>query len=89
MMILAYFRIKFSSLKINSERVDWVAMPGSAKKAAFLVRWQNGPSRLVAVSPSSCRLVFAWKLATLEGGKGKEKRRSRSVMVKVKVKVMH
>lgn len=53
MMIFAYFRMKFSSLKMKSDRVLAVAIPGRLMLAAFLAAFRMEPS-YPAKSESSC-----------------------------------
>lgn len=67
MMILACLRIKLSSLKMNKDRVDLVAMLGIPSRMALRVRLLKGPPVPVLVSPSSCRLLLTWKVAILKG----------------------
>lgn len=71
MMILAYLRMKFSSLKIKSERVFCDAMPGILMSAAFLLVDPNPPSD--SPSPSSRPKESAWNVAIL-GEENKSKK---------------
>ncbi|KAI0232419.1 hypothetical protein LSAT2_017242 [Lamellibrachia satsuma] len=52
-MSLAYFRMKFSSLKMNSERVFVAAMPGRLMLVARLAMFLSEASGLPARRPPS------------------------------------
>ena len=53
MMILAYFRIKFSSLKMKRDRVLAPWKPGRLRWAAFFAIWPRDPSKGPVMSKPS------------------------------------
>lgn len=53
MIIFAYFRMKFSSLKMNNDREEEPPVPGRLMSAAFLAKWRSEPSEGPQYSPPS------------------------------------